>query len=640
MRFLKIAQANINNKVGEFKVNTAKMEKAVMEVLPEKPHIISFSECVLSGYSAEDWVLWTAFTDKQIDAARDFLLFCRKNCPETYVLFGMNVVFESQVYNCVLVTYGGQLQLITAKCALPNYSIFYDSRTISAWLAKRLEFSPVLGGVHFGDAVMDAGDFKFGVSICEDIWQGDIIARHTRAGSEFELNLSHSPVREGVAETRGRMIPQRSADYVCAIAYTNAVGGNGALVADGGGYVAMCGKTLHTMKRFKSNQVTICEIDLDVIHTARRTDTTWRTTTHDSNEQMKVIPVPQIKLNSVPTIKKKIKFNWETPLKPWEEKIETILLGLEDYFTKVGAFKSVCISLSGGRDSVLTAILAVMWAKRTGRNVAETVKCYSQPTRFNSEATKSVARDLCIALGCSFVEEPIEEAFKREVESLCRLTNMTEEELPALTKQNCQARIRASRMWNISNATGALWLQSSNLSEKVVGYSTIGGDMMGSLSLLGNMKKTQVNDMLEELEDCRGGEYFLGLDATFVIEKCLNSVISAELADGQEDEKDLMPYIVLDELIDLFLGTRMSAKECWIALCNDELYEHYGAEQLEAWTKDFIKRLHRGLFKWVQTPEAIHLQDIDADRERALQLPIVCSLEWLDLDEKWSDNEK
>ena len=635
MRFLKIAQVNINNKVGAFNQNTAKMKAAIIELMPESPHLISFSECVLTGYSAEDWVLWSAFTDKQIDAARDFLRFCHTTCHETYVLFGMNVVFESQVYNCVCVAYGGSLQFIAAKCALPNYSVFYDSRTISAWLAKRLEYSSVLGGAHFGDAVMDAGDFKFGVSICEDIWQGDVIARHTRAGSEVEFNLSHSPGREGVAETRSRMILQRSADNLCAVVYTNSVGGNDSLVSDGGGYVAMCGKTIHTMKRFKSNQVTVCEIDLDVIHTSRRTDTTWRTTTHDSNEQMQVISVPKIKLNNKPTIKKKVSFNFETPLKPWEEKIETILLGLEDYFTKVGAFKSVCISLSGGWDSVLTAILAVMWARRTGRNVAETVKCYSQPTRFNSEATKSVARDLCSALGCSFVEESIEEAFKREVESLCRLTGMSEEELPALTKQNCQARLRAIRMWGISNSTGAMWLQTGNQSERATSYTTVGADLMGSFSLIGNLKKTQINEMLSELEDCRGGEYFLGLKTTFVIQKCLDSVISAELEEGQEDEKDLMPYEVLDELIDLFVGNKMSAKECWIALINDVQYTHYGANQLQIWTKDFIRRFHMGIFKWVQMPECVHLQDIDLDRERCLQLPVVASLEFFDLDEEW-----
>ena len=46
-----------------------------------------------------------------------------------------------------------------------------------------------------------------------------------------------------------------------------------------------------------------------------------------------------------------------------------------------------------------------------------------------------------------------------------------------ITEQNIQARLRAQRMWNWANTSAGLFLQTGNMSEKAVGYTTIGGDL-------------------------------------------------------------------------------------------------------------------------------------------------------------------
>ena len=66
----------------------------------------------------------------------------------------------------------------------------------------------------------------------------------------------------------------------------------------------------------------------------------------------------------------------------------------------------------------------------------------------------------------------IEEAFEREVEATKKMLHPGEE-LTALTVQNIQARLRAERMWNWSNAVSGLFLQTGNMSEKAAGYTTI-----------------------------------------------------------------------------------------------------------------------------------------------------------------------
>jgi NH3-dependent NAD+ synthetase len=65
-----------------------------------------------------------------------------------------------------------------------------------------------------------------------------------------------------------------------------------------------------------------------------------------------------------------------------------------------------------------------------------------------------------------------------------------------LTRQNVQARLRGQRMWNWANSSGALFLQTGDMSEKAVGYTTMGGDLEGALSVIANVPKTVVVALL------------------------------------------------------------------------------------------------------------------------------------------------
>jgi NAD+ synthase (glutamine-hydrolysing) len=38
--------------------------------------------------------------------------------------------------------------------------------------------------------------------------------------------------------------------------------------------------------------------------------------------------------------------------------------------------------------------------------------------------------------------------------------------------------------------------------------------------------------------------------------------------------------------------------------------------------------VHQSIYKWVQAPLSLHVGNLDLDRERALQLPVVESGEW------------
>ncbi len=132
-----------------------------------------------------------------------------------------------------------------------------------------------------------------------------------------------------------------------------------------------------------------------------------------------------------------------------------------------------------------------------------------------------------------------------------------------LTRQNVQARIRGQRMWNWANSSGALFLQTGDMSEKAVGYTTMGGDLEGALSVIANVPKTVVIALLERLHR---RFQFEGIAQTLATDP------GPELADAQVAENELMPFAVLDACLHLYAGEKMSPDEVETALVS--LFPH------------------------------------------------------------------
>ena len=172
-------------------------------------------------------------------------------------------------------------------------------------------------------------------------------------------------------------------------------------------------------------------------------------------------------------------------------------------------------------------------------------------------------------------------------------------------------------MWTWTNSSAGLFLQTSNMSEKAVGYTTIGGDMEGALSVIANVPKTVVNYLLD---------YLLEKTQSPGILLTLKKPASAELADDQEDEKDLMPFPVLDACFALYAGEKMAPNEVRDVLLT--MFPEHDKAKVEAWAARFARLFTQSIYKWVQTPLCLHVGNLDLDRERALQLPVVQRTEW------------
>jgi NAD+ synthase (glutamine-hydrolysing) len=145
----------------------------------------------------------------------------------------------------------------------------------------------------------------------------------------------------------------------------------------------------------------------------------------------------------------------------------------------------------------------------------------------------------------------------------------------------------------------------------------VGGDLEGAFSVIANLPKTVVIALLERLLERYG---FEGIRMT------LGTVAGPELAANQSGEEELMPFAVLDACLYLTGAEKLAADEVGRAL--PSLFPDVDPKRLEAWAQKFATLFTRSIFKWVQSPLAIHLGSLDLDRERALQLPVVQRTEW------------
>ena len=622
MRLAKLAVASVSPTVGAVKSNVSRLIAVAKEMADANVTIGAFPEQAIGGYPPEDLVQWPGFLVGQRQELERFAKETRGSA--TVYVIGLAVSAGGQIFNAAAVVHRGIIAGVVPKEKLPTYNVFYEGRTFSRGgpgLALDWDGIP-LGDYRFH---FDFGDVA--VEVCEDAWSPDgPMRRRCYSGSEIVVNVSTSPYRMGIDSTRREMLATRAADNQALLLYANAVGGQDGLIYDGGGFIFQNGRLVFEAPRFAEGWWSTI-VDLDRTRRLRMENTTWRSDCEAFRLERENVPV--IKVEGRTADNSSFKYpgpeggNFFLPPggmqttdprdRALDDLFEALAIGVKSYYEKTGAFKSLGIALSGGRDSMLTLLVA--WRATQLIKGGTTISAFYMPSKHSGGDTKQAATVLAEELGVTLRTIPIHDAVEREIQAT---VDMLGGEPPTeLTRQNVQARIRGQRMWNWANSSGALFLQTGDMSEKAVGYTTIGGDLEGALSVIANVPKTVVIALLERLEARFG---FKGVSAT------LHTEPGPELADKQVAENELMPFPVLDACLHLYAGEKMAADEIGTAL--KSLFPAYPADQLTAWAHRFTKLFSQSIYKWVQSPLSLHVGSLDLDRERALQMPVVQKNEW------------
>ncbi len=635
MRLIKIAIANVNSTVGAVRANTDRVLRLARAAAAEDVTVACFPEQTVGGYPPEDLVQWRAYVASQ---RTELERFARDTAQmRTVFVVGLIVAVGGEIFNVAALVHRGSILGFIPKEKLPTYNVFYEARTLSHGTPG---MTLDAGGVLLGDRIFS---FEFGTlaaEVCEDGWSPDgPMRRRCYSGAELVVNLSASPYRVGVVATRREMLATRSSDNQATLLYANAVGAQDGLIFDGGGYVFQNGRMMLDAPRFREGLAT-CVVDLDRTIRLRRENTTWRVDCEAFRTRQAAVPV----VRSFALTADRSRLSYPAPAagatfflpsaepatrsareEVLDDLFEALALGTQDYWEKTGAFRSFGIALSGGRDSLLTLLITWRAVQRMhpgadGEALREKARsmitAFYMPSRYSSDGTRNAAARICEDLGVPLVVVPIEEAFQREAEAVKTMLADGREASP-VTLQNIQARLRGSRMWNWANTSGALFLQTGNMSEKSLGYTTVGGDLEGALSVIANVPKTVVIALLERLHARFG---FAG------IREVLGTMAGPELASNQSGEEELMPFPVLDACLHLYAGEKLSPEETARAL--PAIFPDLDAARLRTWAEKFASLFTRSIYKWVQSPLSLHVGSLELDRERALQLPVVERNEW------------
>jgi len=424
MRLIKIGIANINTTIGAFKTNTDKIIECMEPIKESRCTIGCFHEQTISGYPAEDFVQWESFVTGQLESLKKIAEASKvKKGTGPVFTIGLTVEIKGHLYNSCAVICNGAIVGIVPKEKLPTYGVFYDGRTYSR---GRAGLNDCYSGddVPFGDIIFRFPFGILGVEICEDIWSCDgPMRRRAYSGAEIIVNISSSPFRLGIVETRREMISTRASDNQVTIVYANQYGGNDSLVFDGGCFVNQNGSMILEGERWRENISYVC-VDLDRTSRLRHENTTWRSDCEMFLKQNS--PVRTIAVNSGPQANEN-GFSYRIPsnrsffLPPdtnatnekenyYQNIIEALITGL-DYFVKTKAFQKIGIALSGGKDSLFSLLVCYFFAERRfssespeekKKHIKEFIHCFSMPSTFNSDTTKSIARQIASELGVSF----------------------------------------------------------------------------------------------------------------------------------------------------------------------------------------------------------------------------------------------
>ena len=254
---LTLALAQLDPRVGDLEGNARLVRENITRAREAGAELVLFPELVLSGYPPEDLLLKEHF----LQAVQEALAGLAQETQGIVAMVGYPERADD-VYNALAVLSDGAIQAVYRKTRLPNYGVFDEQRYFQA-----------------GDdaVVLDLGNARIGLTICEDIWTpGHPAAEAALAGATLIVNASASPYFAGKGRQREAMLVQRARDNLCAIAFCNCVGGQDELVFDGHSVVLDHeGTVLARAPQFEESLI-LCTVDLQAAATARLRDTRLR----------------------------------------------------------------------------------------------------------------------------------------------------------------------------------------------------------------------------------------------------------------------------------------------------------------------------------------------------------------------------
>ena len=510
IRPMKIFLAQQNYHIGNFEYNTNKIIEAIETAKAAGGDLILFSEMSVCGYPARDFVEFNDFLAK----CQESINRIKEHADTIGVLVGAPVrntqLKGKDLFNAAFFLYEKEVKAEIHKTLLPTYDVFDEYRY----------FEPA-----FEWKVVPFKGKKLAITICEDIWNmGDNplyricpMDHLMEQSPDLMLNLSASPFDYTHDEDRKSVIKANVLKYKIPMFYCNAVGSQTEIVFDGSSMIF--DKDANLCKAFPLFEEALDSVVLNA-------DGTLDATIIEPASR-----VPDKELNPA-TLEPELNI---------AQVYDALILGIRDYFQKMGFTKAI-LGSSGGIDSAVTLALA---CDALGK---DNVRAILMPSPYSTEHSV----DDAVALSKN-LENPYDIIRINDVyESFLHTLKPLFQDLPfSLAEENIQSRSRGNLLMAISNKFGYILLNTSNKSELSTGYGTLYGDMAGGLGVLGDCYKLQVYALAR----------YINRNKEIIPINIIDKAPSAELRPNQKDSDSLPDYAVLDQILYQYIEKRQGPAE-------------------------------------------------------------------------------
>ena len=507
---MKIFLAQQNYHIGNFESNTKKIIAAIRDAKAQGGDLILFSEMCVSGYPARDFVEFNDFINKCYDAVN----LIKEEADTIGVLIGSparNTKHKGKsLFNAAFFLYEKEIKAEIHKTLLPTYDVFDEYRYFEP--AFEWEVVPFKGK-------------RLAITICEDIWNlGDNplyricpMDKLMEQQPDLMLNISASPFDYTHDEDRKSVIKSNVVKYKLPMFYCNAIGSQTEVVFDGASLIfdkhANLCKALPMFEEAMESVVLLDDgtIDAPIIEPASR--------------------VPDKELNPA-TLEPELNI---------AQVYDALILGVRDYFGKMGFTKAI-LGSSGGIDSAVTLAIA---CDALGK---ENVRAILMPSPYSTDHSVNDAVQLSKNLNNPYDIIRINDVY----ESFLKTLDPVFKNLPfSLAEENIQSRSRGNLLMAIANKFGYILLNTSNKSELATGYGTLYGDMAGGLGVLGDCYKLQVYALAR----------YINRNKEIIPVSIITKAPSAELRPDQKDSDSLPVYELLDQILYQYIEKRLGPDE-------------------------------------------------------------------------------
>ncbi|SIQ48281.1 NAD(+) synthase [Pontibacter lucknowensis] len=607
-----LAGAALNQTPLDWEANLLNIRSAIIEASTRNVDILLLPELCITGYGCEDMFLHPWFAEETFEK----LLQVKEWCDNMTVCLGVHVIIGQDVFNTACVIKNKEILGFTAKQFLARDGIHYEPRWFTPWPANVVEEFEVKGKRYpIGDIVYEEKGVKYAFEICEDAWRTNRPAeRHMPKGVQLILNPSASHFALSKTDLRHRLVVEASQKYQCAYLYANLLGNeSGRVIFDGEVLIAQNGKLI------RRNEL-LCFKDVD-------------------------LECAEVCFGPNPEITETIEYL--PPIDENAELIAALSLALFDYMRKSRS-RGFVLSLSGGADSSCCAVAVAEMVRRgvdslgvTGfvtkarmfslqdaeyfeslpqehvvkELVGRMLTCAYQGTVNSSDATYTSAKELAESVGAVFYDWTIDDevrGYTSKIEGALKRELTWEQD--DVTLQNIQARVRAPAIWMLANIKNALLLATSNRSEAAVGYATMDGDTAGSISPIAGIDKAFIRQFLIWMQEELG---YLGLDYVNNLQPTAELRPSSE---NQTDEKDLMPYEILNMIERLAWYDRLSPQQVIDQLEKEKVAP---VKSIKGYVHKFYTLWSRNQWKRERYAPGFHLDDYNLDPRSWLRYPIL-----------------